>query len=387
MPDLDHEFPLDPELCYLNHAAVAPWPRRAADAVQAFAEENATQGAAHYPRWMVVERRLRERLARLIGAGAAEDIALVKNTSEGLSLVAHGLDWQAGDRIVGIHADFPSNRVVWQSLAERGVEFVGVDVVDCADSEDGPEAALEAACDEHTRLMAVSSVHYATGQRLDLVRLGDFCRAHDILFCIDAIQGLGALSFKLGEVQADFVAADGHKWLLGPEGLGLFYVRPELRDSLRLYQYGWHMLEASGDYDRLDWRPSPSASRFEAGSPNLLGAHALEASLSLLEEVGMDQVEMRLLERVDYLRARIGAIDGIEVLSPGASSVPGRPERRSGILTFRHARRDAASLYRSLMAAGVVCAARGGGVRVSPHFYTPQSVLDRAIEHILKIIQ
>jgi len=300
---INNEFPLQPDISYLNHAAVSPWPSRTAAAIAGFARENEQLGASHYPRWMEVEQRLRERLADLIGADSATDIALLKNTSEALSVVAHGIQWRAGENIVGIHRDFPSNRVVWESLADQQVSFKPVDIL----AADQPEQALMAACDRHTRLLAVSSVHYATGLRLDLELLGNFCQQQQILFCVDAIQSLGVIPFDLKRVKADFVAADGHKWMLGPEGLALFYCRPELREQLRLHQFGWHMLESPADFDQLEWQASHTASRFECGSPNMLGIHGLEASLSLLEQVGQQQV-LKCMTRLNLSAKRIQRI-------------------------------------------------------------------------------
>jgi len=217
-------FELEPELIHLNHAAVAPWPTRTREAVEAFARENASQGSLNYPRWLETESRLRTDLGRLINA-RADDIALLKNTSEALSVVAHGLRWQVGDRIVISNEEFPSNRIVWESLQGQGVRVMEVDLR----AAPSPEDALIAACDTHTRLLAISSVQYASGLRVDLERLGRFCREHDILFCIDAIQSLGALRLDVQAINADFVMADGHKWLLGPEGVALFYSTPAPR--------------------------------------------------------------------------------------------------------------------------------------------------------------
>ncbi|QIK37402.1 aminotransferase class V-fold PLP-dependent enzyme [Caldichromatium japonicum] len=364
---MDSEFLLDPALCHLNHAAVGPWPRRTVEAVKRFAEENARSGSLRYADWLAVEQRLRERLASLIGA-AATDIALIKNTSEGLSLIAQGLDWQPGDSIVGIAQEFPSNRIVWQALAERGVSWRALDLARSSD----PEADLIALCDGSTRLIAVSWVQYASGVRLNLARLATWCRAHGVLLCVDAIQGLGALPFALPRYPADFVVADGHKWLLGPEGLGLLYVCPELRPRLRLTQFGWHMVEDAGDFDRTDWQPTADARRFECGSPNLLGAHALEASLSLLTEVGMDEVWRRLQKRTEHLITLLER-RGFELLTPKD------PERRAGIISFRVPGRSSAELYQGLMRQGVLCAQRGGGLRFSPHFYTPIERIERAV--------
>ncbi len=367
--DLSAEFPLCPGIVYLNHAAVAPWPRRTAEAVRRFADENQEQGALEYPRWLETEQRLREQLCTLINAPSADDIALVKNTSEALSFVAWGLDWQPGDSVVISDQEFPSNRIVWESLDRRGVQVRAARLDNAVD----PEAALFAAVDGSTRLLAISSVQYASGLRMDLERIGAFCRQRGILFCIDAIQSIGALAFDVQAVQADFVAADGHKWLLGPEGLAMFYCRAELRDRLDLSQFGWHMVEHVGDYDRLDWQPATSARRFECGSPNMLGIHALSASISLLLEVGPARVEAELLERTGWLLGQIATRPELRLISSPT------PSRRSGIVTFGHHALEKQRLHAQLWDNGVVCALRGGGVRLAPHFYTPWDSLEQVM--------
>ena len=295
------EFPEQPDHIYLNHAAVAPWPQRTADAVCAFARENSRYGAKHYPRWLEVEEQTRHLLASLINAPAADDIALLKNTSEGLSFIAYGLEWEAGDNIVISDEEFPSNRVVWQSLSHLGVEVREVSLRNA----ENPEQALLDATDQKTRLLSISSVQYASGLRMNLRILGEHCQRHQIFFCIDAIQSIGALEFDVQACHADFVIADGHKWMLGPEGIALFYVRADLRPMLKLHEFGWHMLEHSGDYMRKEWQVAESARRFECGSPNMLGIHALHASLTLLQEIGMPHVEAELIERSCYLIEQI----------------------------------------------------------------------------------
>jgi selenocysteine lyase/cysteine desulfurase len=366
---LPAEFPLENDLCYLNHAAVSPWPRRAAEAVQRFAFANMSVGAERYPEWLQIDRELRESLRWLINAPSADDIALVKNTSEGLSFVAMGLDWNAGDEIVGIAHEFPSNRIVWESLADRGVRFVSVDTHAAAD----PEGELIGQLNHNTRLLAVSSVHYATGLRLDLQRLAQACRERGVLLCVDAIQSLGAVPFDLREIPADFVVADGHKWMLGPEGLGLFYVNPALRDSLKLTQFGWAMCANPGDFSQETWRPAESAHRFECGSPNMLGAHALHASLGVFQEVGMPEVQAMLQNNMQTLFDLLGSIDRVRIATPREA------QRRAGILSFTVEGADSDALWRKLMDARVICASRGGYLRFSPHFYTRQEVLERAV--------
>ncbi len=371
VPGVSHkEFPLDESYIYLNHAAVAPWPRRAAEVIKRFAEENTTQGATHYPRWLKVEQELRCLLAWLLNAASAADIALVKNTSEALSMVAYGIDWQPGDNIVSFAQEFPSNRIVWESLAKYGVDLRLVDLY----ASDDPEAQLFELCDERTRLISTSSVQYARGMSMNIERIGAYCRAHGILFCVDAIQSLGALPFDLQRTPADFVMADGHKWMLGPEGLAVFYCRAELREQLTLRQYGWHMVEHRGDYDRTDWQPATTATRFECGSPNMLGIYGLHASLGLLQEIGMDEIAKGVLRNAALVIEQVEKRDRLKLLSPS------EPSRRSGIVTFTMEGVDVKVLHAYLMANGVICAQRGGGIRFSPHFYTEPERIQRAFE-------
>ena len=368
MIHINDEFPQIVGLRYLNHAAVAPWPRRAASAVSAFAEQNATLGARDYPQWLTIERSLRQRLTRLLNAPSSADVALVKNTSEALSFVAFGLDWKSGDRIVISDEEFPSNRVVWEALQPFGVEVVQVSLKGA-----DPEGDLLAACGPRVRLMAISAVQYASGLRLDLPRLGAGCRSKGVLLCVDAIQQLGAQPFDVQASDCAFAMADGHKWLLGPEGLGVFYCRSDLREQLALHEYGWHMLEHAGDYDRREWQPARSARRFECGSPNMLGAMALEASLSLLEEVGMAQVAALIEARVLQLQEGLQRIAGVQLHSPL------NPARRAGILTFSWDGWDNQALFARLRERQVICAQRGKGIRLSPHFYTEPAVIEQTL--------
>lgn len=362
------EFTQSPGLRYLNHAAVAPWPKRAATAVSRFAQENVLLGAQNYSDWMIVEQRLRERLMRLLNAPSTDDIALVKNTSEALSFVAFGLEWKSGDQIVISDEEFPSNRVVWEALQPQGVEVVQVSL-----KGERPESALLAACGPRTRLMSISAVQFSTGLRLDLEELGQGCKQRNVLFCIDAIQHLGALPFDVQASDCDFAMADGHKWLLGPEGLGVFYCRAEIRPQLKLNEFGWHMLEHVGDYSRTTWEPAASAKRFECGSPNVLGSMALEASLSLLEEVGMDQVGKSIAERLSWLEEGLNTMPGARLHTP-TSAV-----RRAGILSFSLDGVENSLLFEHLKQHNVACAQRGPGIRLSPHFYTEARVIEETL--------
>jgi len=364
------EFPMNPDIHYLNHAAVSPWPVRTAEAVKQFAEENVISGATNYMDWLDVESRLRTQIKELLNAPSADEISLLKNTSEALSVVACGIDWYQGDNVVTIDQEFPSNRIVWEAQAQHGIEIRKVDVM----KTDSPETVLTNACSENTRIMAISSVQYGTGLKLDLAKLGQFCRDNDIYFCVDAIQSIGAHDLDIQAIKADFVMADAHKWMCGPEGIALFYCRAEIREKLKLNQFGWHMVEEHGDYTRNSWSPANNARRFECGSPNMIGIHALSASLSLFADVGMSNIEKSVLKNTSYLIDKLNNIDGIELLTPASE------QRRAGIVTFKIIGKDMTKIHANLMNNKVICANRLGGIRFSPHFYTGIENIDKSLE-------
>ena len=376
-------FPVLEQGHYLNHAAIAPWPLPVAEAVQQFAEENLRRGPRDYPAWIRREQSLRRQLAELAGAVSPDDISLLKNTTEGISLVAWGLDWRAGDNLVLPRGEFSSNRLPWLAQASRGVEIREVDMrgVDNRGGRDA-EAALIAAMDRGTRLLSVSAVQWSDGFRLDLGRLGEACHERDVLFFVDAIQQLGALQLSVEDCRVDFLAADAHKWLLGPEGIALFYSRPAARERLALLQQGWHMFEQPWHFQRDEWTPAASGKRFEAGSPNSLGQAALNAAAGLLLERGMRSVEARVLENTAYLVARLGGMPAVRLVSHSAF------ERRSGIVSFTCDRVAPRELQRRLAARDVICALRGDAIRLSPHFYQGEAELDvflRLLNEVLSV--
>ena len=332
------EFPILQKGLYANHAAMAPWPRSTRDAVIAFAQENCQLGPEKYAHWLLREKRLRERLALLINAHAADDIALLKNTTEGICTVATGIDWRRGDNLVLPLDEFPSNRLPWLALQKLGVEVREVDIRSSSD----PEQALLAHIDKRTRLLSVSAVQWIDGLRLKLETLGAACRQHGVLFFVDAIQHLGALQMDVQACNIDFLAADGHKWLLAPEGIAVFYCRAEVRGRLNLQQQGWRMVDEPYRFDRDNWLPSDSAIRFEAGSPNILGQTALFASIGLLQDVGMQKVEACIAENSLVLTEGLEQMDGIELVRAFD------PNTFSGIVSFKTPGKDLAEVHRSL---------------------------------------
>lgn len=365
-------FQLDDHIVHLNHAAVAPWPKLTRDAVVSFADENVAIGSQNYDQWLETERQLKQKLVQLINAASTDEIAILKNTSEGLSLISQGLEFEHGDNIVIPAEEFPSNKVVWQSLESQGVELRQVPVQNSHD----PEQALIDVVDDNTRLLSCSSVQYARGLRLDLNRLGHACKQHDTLFCVDAIQSLGAIAFDVQACQADFVVADGHKWMCAPEGTALFYCRKSVQPLLQLRQYGWHMLKDAFDFGRQHdaIEIADNAQRFESGSPNMLGIAALNASLGLLLDIGIENIQEKVIANAGYLIEQLQQMPDITVLTPTGQ------HRYAGIVTFRKNAIDNEKLYQYLQNNDVICACRGGGIRFSPHFYTARHVMDRALK-------
>lgn len=365
------EFCLAPGVVHMNHAGLSPWPRRAVLAARAYAADSMRYALREAGRERCIDE-VRAGLRRLLGAREDGEIALTKNTSEALSIVAGGLPWRAGDNVVVGRREFSSNRIVWELLARRsGAEIRMVDWP----AGEPPEDALLGALDRRTRLLAVSSIQYDDGWRVELPALGEGCRRVGALLCVDAIQSLGGAPFDAQAAGADFVCVGAHKWLLGPEGVGALYCRRELIDTLELRQGGWHMTDDPENYAAAAWTVAPDARRFECGTMNHLGLNVLRASLSLLFEAGPEAVFRAVADKVSYLLERVDR-------TRYAPLTPDDAARRGGILTLRPLRAEVAQVHKSLLRAGVVCARRAGGVRLAPHFYTPRAALDFVLERL-----
>lgn len=375
-PDIADQFPILENGLYFNHAAIGPWPRCAAEAVQKFADENLRQGSEGYREWYARENDLRHGLKRLLGASSTADIALLKNTSEGISTVAFGLDWQPGDNIVLPADEFPSNRLPWLAQADKGVEVREIDIRAAANAE---EALLDA-MDTDTRLLSVSAVQWQDGFRLDLEMLGEACRRRGVLFFVDAIQQLGALPMDVQRCHIDFLAADAHKWLLAPEGIAVFFCSESARPQLQLLQQGWHMFESPFDFERSQSIPANSAKRFEAGSPNTIGQAALHASVQLLLRFGMEEVGHRVLANTRFLMKQLADIPGARIASRDSE------RRQSGIVSFAIDSITLEALHSRLTEAGASTVIRGPAIRVSPHFYQDETQLGEFLEIIVRAL-
>ena len=369
-----HEFPVVRERVFLAHAGVCSLPRRAAQAItdytrlasehdqeEAYAAEKITQA--------------RHAAARLLNA-CPEEIALVGPTSLALSFIASGLRWRKGDNILIYQDDYPSNVYPWMALAGSGVEVRLLNI-----RELGRIRMIDVLgqVDENTRLVALATCHFVAGWRLELAAIGAALRKRGILFCVDGIQSLGAFPTTVEHV--DFLAADAHKWLLGPCAAGVLYVRKELQDRLRPTVFGWHNVRCPDFVAQEEIAFRPDARRYEAGSANLLGLAGMHAAMELLLAIGVDNVAAELLRKRTWLVPALQA-KGYEVLQAAAPAA-----HASGIITFHRPGADMAALHRKLTEAGIITSLRADRagrrfIRLSPHFYNTDAELARVVETV-----
>jgi cysteine desulfurase/selenocysteine lyase len=298
----------------------------------------------------------------------------VGNTTVGIGLVAEGIDWRPGDNVVTLADEFPSNVYPWFNLESRGVETRRVPT-DASGRLDLDQ--LGEACDARTRIVSVSWIGYATGYRHDVPRISEIAHKCGALLFVDAIQGLGAFPLDVNEMGIDFLAADGHKWMLGPEGAGIAYIRHEHLDRLRPTGVGWHSV-VQNDFTQIELNLKPAAARFEGGTQNSAGLIALGTSLKLLFELGIDSVAAAILDFTDRACERLSSI-GAKIVSDRRPDHRGG-QQRSGIVSFELPGRDPMAVKRHALRQNVVFGCRAGRLRISPHAYNNAEDLDRLID-------
>ena len=360
------EFPVRESLVYLNHAAVSPLSRRSADAMKHLADDCLRFGSLHYAEWLAVYQDLRVAAARLIHAAASE-IALVKNTSEGIATIAMGLDWKPGDRMVGFREEFPANIYPWKRLEAKGVEITWLSVTD-------PLDRIDEAC-RGARLLAISFVQFLSGYRAPIQAIGEICRRNRCIYFVDAIQGLGAFPLDVGASHIDALASDGHKWLMGPEGCGILYISQALQERVEPVEFGWTNVAGYADYGSRDMALRPDAGRYECGTLNTIGCFGLKASIEFLLEVGVGEIAPVVQNLGDRIAKGVQA-KGYELLGNRT------PETGAGIVSFRKAGIEAPQVVAKLRSDGIIAAPRAGWVRTSPHFYISPLEIDRLVDSL-----
>ncbi|MDQ6636821.1 MAG: aminotransferase class V-fold PLP-dependent enzyme [Candidatus Dormibacteraeota bacterium] len=362
-------FPITRQCLYLNHAGNAPLSERARAALEELTEQLTSRPyrAGHSQE---LAEEVRSALSRLVGA-EPDTLALVRSTAHGLSLLAGGLNWHAGDNVVGARGEYPANLYPWLSLRERGVEFR---LVEPEAGRITPKAVLSLV-DERTRVVALSHVQFWNGYRLDLAQIGAELDRRGVIFAVDLIQSAGALQLDLDRLPVDFAAAGGYKWQLGPIGMGFCYCRPELVRKLSPVLVGTGSVTSPFEYFQPRYEPAATARRFEESALSLLDLTGYLAGLQILLDAGPAQVEERVLGLAARLREGLDGL-GYELVEPW----PRAAAECSGIVSFRRPGSPASAVWRELTAAGIVSRLHGDLVRLSPHFYNLEREMDRVLE-------
>jgi len=337
--------------------------------MHSFATEAATSGSIHWDTWVATYQGIRSAAARLINSTPRE-IAIVKNTSEGISTVANGLRWRAGDKVVVFREEFPSNQYAWQRLEARGVHVEWLSIFD-------PLDRVEEAC-RGARLLAVSFVQYLSGYRADLDALGEICARHGVFFFVDAIQGLGAVPLDVRRSRIHALAADGHKWLLGPEGCGVLFVAREMQEEVEPVEFGWTNVAGYADYSSRDMTLRSDASRYECGSLNTIGCFGLRASLDFINQIGLANIAPVVESLGNQLWTGLREL-GCETLGERS------PATAAGIVSFRHPGIEAHLIVRRLKELKFIAAPRQGWVRLAPHFYISPDEIAAVLAAISRI--
>ena len=374
--DMNNEFPILNQLDFFNHAGVAPITHRAATALQEYAVE-----ASHFSytkeKWYPRLSEVKQHLAKLINARSEDEIAYVPNTSTGLSLIANGLDWQAGDNVIISNVEYPANRYPWENLKRHGVQLIEVQQL--------PNGTIdvEEVCDaitNRTRIVSLSSVQYASGFRIDLKPISDLVHQAGGYLCVDGIQSVGLIPMDVQKDGIDFLAADGHKWLLGPEGFGFFYIHEDLAPLLTPAILGWHSVVNPMDFGNYNFELHMDAKRFEPGTHNIPGMLAMGASIDLLLEVGIGTIWDTVQKLNDQLCDGLPNA-GCRVISPRGKG------QASGSVVFEPINDviNPKQVVAALAKEKIIVVVREGRIRVSPHFYNQPQQIDRLLKQLGKL--
>jgi len=366
--DLRALFPVTQNYIYLNHSGVSPMSTCVQEAMEAEIQDVVNLATAGLPKWYGRCGEFKEKFAEHIGA-EADEIALTLNTSEGINIVADGLEWRPGDNVVLPDTEYPANVYPWMNLAGKGVEVRLVPDVQGA----YPPEQVEHYMDERTRVVAVSHVQFASGYRMNLEGIGAICKKRGAYLLVDGIQSIGVLPLDVKAMQIDFLSTSTYKWMLGPQGVGLFYINRRHFDAIKPRWVGSDSVINPEDYLDYDLTLDPTAKRFQPGTLSTVGVAGAAAALELLLELGVDFIQKQIFQLTDRLHQGARA-KGYEVYSPW------KPEERSGIISFSKAGEDPEEIRRLLLKNNVLVTVRGGRLRMAPHCYNTLEEMDRVLD-------
>ena len=362
-------FPITQHTIYLNHAAVSPPPTSTIEAVQAQLRDVSENGSLNFRSWIAVKEQARKLAAEMLGA-RPEQIAFMRNTSDGLSCIANGLKWQPGDNLVTFRNEFPSNIYPWLRL--RDAFDVEVRMCDERDGRVDTDELIKL-IDSKTRIVAISQVQYASGFRADLERIGRAARAHDALLVVDVIQAMGVVETNVEKMLIDAAAGAGHKWLLTPEGVGFLYLSDRARERIQPTLVGWISVPDPEDYSNFEQGWNKGALAWESGTFPTALIHGFAASLQFLNEIGVSCIAAYLEELTNHVCDRLEG-SAYQIVSSRL------PSEKSHIVCIRHPRISPMELYAHLKNRSIVTAPRGDRLRIAPHCYNTIEEIDELIK-------
>ena len=371
--EIRKHFPVTQKYIYLDHSGVGPITTDAQQAAVKFLADAAENAFFSYNDWMEQIEDVRQNCSVLIGS-SPDEIAFVRNTSHGISLVASGIEWKSGDSIVVYEKEFPSNIYPWLNLEKKGVELR---ILSPASGEISV-GDIEKIADDTTRLVSISSVQFTTGYRADLEAIGSYCRENDIYFFVDAIQSLGILPMDVKKCGIDFLAADGHKWMLSPEGTGIFYCSKEITDFINPSLIGWKTIVDEYEYEKINFTLKQNALKFEEGSLSVLSIAALGGSINLLMETGIENIMNEVQRLGDVIIGNVRQ-RGFNLITPEDKN------KRGGLITFSGGF-DSNLINEKLKERNIRANVRGGGIRMSPHFYNTDEEINAVFEEIDRLL-
>jgi cysteine desulfurase/selenocysteine lyase len=363
---------------YLNHAAVSPLSTRVVRAQTQHLQDRSSGKIETFFDDLVQIEETKRCIQRLINAESYRRVALVGNTSDALNVVASGIDWKPGDRVLLNDQEFPANIYPYYHLKSQGVE---VDIMRCPDGRVTPEL-IYSSLQPRTRLLALSAVQFLSGYRADMMLLGDLCRSKGIIFAIDGIQAIGAIKLDVQAMKIDAMAAGAPKWQMGPQGIGFLYLTEELQARVHQKYLGWLSVENPFDFLNWDQPLDPNARRYEGGTVNIPGMWGLHASLSTLLEVGPDLVESHILGLTQTLMDELAGIERVKLFSPATLS------ERAGIVTIEPPKNvDPTAAFEELTRREIFISLRNGKFRYSPHFYNTRDEILSASSNTRDVFQ